>query len=48
VPLESETHGAEDVAIFARGPKAHLFHGVQEQTFIYQVLAKALRFTPGE
>lgn len=48
VPLDSETHGAEDVAIFARGPKAHLFHGVQEQTYIYQVMAKALRFTAGE
>jgi len=48
VPLDSETHGAEDVAIFARGPMAQLFHGVQEQTFIYQVMAKALRFNPGD
>lgn len=42
VPLELETHAAEDVAIFAAGPKAHLFHGVQEQSYIYQVMAKAL------
>lgn len=47
IPLENETHAAEDVAIFASGPKAHLFHGVQEQSYIYQVMAKALRFKPG-
>ncbi|MBD9361711.1 alkaline phosphatase [Methylomonas sp. EbB] len=47
VPLGSETHGAEDVAIFAFGPKAHLFHGVQEQSYIYQVMAHALRFKAG-
>ena len=44
VPLATETHGAEDVAIFAFGPKAHLFHGVQEQSYIYHVMAHALRF----
>lgn len=48
VPLDNETHGAEDVAIFAIGPKAQLFHGVQEQSYIYQVMAKALGFTAGE
>lgn len=34
VPLGSETHGGEDVAVFARGPWAYLMHGVQEQTFV--------------
>lgn len=48
IPLSSETHAAEDVAIFATGPQAHLFHGVQEQSYIYQVMAKALRFNPGQ
>ena len=33
-PLESETHGGEDVQIFASGPMSHLFTGVHEQTFI--------------
>lgn len=48
IPLGSETHGAEDVAIFAGGPQAHLFHGVQEESYIYQVMAKALKLKPGQ
>lgn len=48
IPMGSETHAAEDVAIFASGPKAHLFHGVQEQSYIYQVMAKALKFKAGQ
>lgn len=42
VPLKSETHAGEDVAIFAGGPKAHLFSGVQEQTHVYYVMKHAL------
>ena len=42
VPLTSETHAAEDVAIFAGGPKAYLFQGVQEQSYIYYVMKDAL------
>ena len=34
VPLHSETHGGEEVAIYARGPMAHLFHGTHEQNYI--------------
>ncbi|KAK3603506.1 hypothetical protein CHS0354_030359 [Potamilus streckersoni] len=41
VPLDSETHGGEDVAIFARGPMSHLFHGVHEQHYIAHVMAYA-------
>jgi alkaline phosphatase len=48
IPMENETHAAEDVAIFAQGPKAHLFHGIQEQSYIYQVMASALKFNPGQ
>uniref|UniRef100_A0AAY4EWN3 alkaline phosphatase n=1 Tax=Denticeps clupeoides TaxID=299321 RepID=A0AAY4EWN3_9TELE len=40
-PLDSETHGSEDVAIFAKGPMAHLFHGVQEQSYIAHAMAYA-------
>ncbi|XP_030646976.1 intestinal-type alkaline phosphatase-like [Chanos chanos] len=46
VPLESETHGSEDVAIFAKGPMAHLFHGVQEQSYIAHVMAYAACIEP--
>nr|XP_048284904.1 alkaline phosphatase, germ cell type-like [Myodes glareolus] len=41
VPLSSETHGGEDVAIFARGPQAHLLHGVQEQNYVAHIMAFA-------
>uniref|UniRef100_A0A8C3VUG1 alkaline phosphatase n=1 Tax=Catagonus wagneri TaxID=51154 RepID=A0A8C3VUG1_9CETA len=46
VPLDSETHGGEDVAVFARGPQAHLVHGVQEQTFVAHVMAFAACLEP--
>lgn len=42
IPLESETHGGEDVAIYARGPSAHLVHGVMEQHWVYYVMRDAL------
>ncbi|XP_033885251.2 intestinal-type alkaline phosphatase-like isoform X1 [Acipenser ruthenus] len=41
VPLSSESHGGEDVAVFARGPMAHLFQGVKEQNYIAHVMAYA-------
>lgn len=41
VPLTSETHGGEDVAIYAQGPMSHLFHGVHEQHYIAHVMAFA-------
>ena len=41
MPLYSETHSGEDVVIFARGPQAHLVHGVQEQNYIAHVMAFA-------
>jgi alkaline phosphatase len=43
VPLSSETHAGEDVAIFAKGPNAHLFRGTLEQSMIYWIMADALR-----
>ncbi len=44
IPLGSETHSGEDVAIYASGPAAHLFRGVQEQNYVFHVMAYALRF----
>lgn len=41
VPLDAETHGGEDVAIYAKGPMAHLFHGVKEQNYVAHVMAYA-------
>ncbi|XP_062402061.1 alkaline phosphatase, tissue-nonspecific isozyme [Sardina pilchardus] len=41
VPLSYETHGGEDVAIFSKGPLAHLLHGVKEQNYIPHVMAYA-------
>jgi alkaline phosphatase len=46
VPLSSETHAGEDVAIFAKGPNAHLFRGTLEQSMIYWIMADALRLPP--
>lgn len=40
-PTKSETHGADDVAIFAKGPWAHLFTGVMEQNVIPHLVAFA-------
>ncbi|XP_042272901.1 intestinal-type alkaline phosphatase-like [Thunnus maccoyii] len=48
VPLDSETHGIEDVAIFAKGPMSHLYHGVQEQSYIAHVMAYAACLEPYE
>lgn len=44
VPMTSETHAGEDVGIYAKGPNAHLFRGVQEQHVIYHIMADALGF----
>ena len=41
LPMLSETHGGDDVAILAAGPYAHLFHGIVDENYIYHVLAYA-------
>lgn len=38
IPMDSETHGGEDVAIYARGPGAWLFDGTVEQHYIFHVM----------
>lgn len=43
VPLISETHSGEDVAIFAVGANAFMFQGVMEQNWIFYVMRDALK-----
>lgn len=38
VPLNSETHGGEDVTVYARGPGAHLVAGTLEQNVLFHVM----------
>ncbi|XP_059488000.1 alkaline phosphatase 4-like isoform X2 [Neocloeon triangulifer] len=42
----SETHGGEDVAIYAIGPYSHLFNGVFEQSYVAHAVSCAGRFGP--
>ncbi|XP_066946180.1 alkaline phosphatase, tissue-nonspecific isozyme-like [Macrobrachium rosenbergii] len=41
-----ETHGGEDVAVYASGPMAHLFHRVHEQTYVAHVMGYAACIGP--
>jgi alkaline phosphatase len=43
VPARAETHGGEDVPIYASGPWAHLFQGVVDQQYIFHVMNYAGR-----
>ena len=40
-PLSSETHGGDDVIVYARGPWSHLYAGSFEQNFIPHAMAFA-------
>jgi alkaline phosphatase len=42
IPAEDDTHGGEDVAVYARGPGAAQIHGVMEQNEIFNVMNEAL------
>jgi alkaline phosphatase len=42
VPLANESHSGSDVPVYATGPGAALFHGVQEQSYLYYAIADAL------
>lgn len=44
VPLGSETHSAEEVAIYAIGPQASQFRGTVKNSYIAQVMRRALDF----
>ena len=41
VPLYSETHAGEDVALYAQGPGAQKARGVIEQNVIYDIIRSA-------
>lgn len=43
VGLESETHGGEDVGVYASGPWSHLFTGNYEQNNIPVAMAYAAK-----
>jgi len=45
VPLTSESHGGEDVAIFASGPWSHLFNGVVDENYIFHVMNYATKIS---
>lgn len=42
IPMTSETHSGEDVAVMSTGPWSHLFRGVIEQNVIFHVMLKAV------
>ncbi|KAI8431966.1 hypothetical protein MSG28_004499 [Choristoneura fumiferana] len=41
--LDENSHGGGDVAIYARGPYAHLIHSVHEQNFVFYAISYAAR-----
>jgi len=47
VNLTYETHGGDDVAVFATGPWAHLFVGTYEQNYLPYAISYAGNFGPG-
>ena len=43
IPMSTETHSGTDVAVYAKGPAAHLLSGVYEQNYIFHVMQYAMR-----
>jgi alkaline phosphatase len=48
MPLSSETHSGEDVAVFARGPGAEAVRGSMEQNALFHVIAQSSDTIRGE
>jgi alkaline phosphatase len=42
VPMDYETHGGEDVALYAVGPQSQLFSGTLEQHWVFHALKYAM------
>ncbi|KAH9632369.1 hypothetical protein HF086_011869 [Spodoptera exigua] len=47
IPLNYETHGGDDVAVFARGPHHSMFTGLYEQSQLPHLMAYAACIGPG-
>jgi len=45
IPAEDDTHGGEDVPVYARGPGAEYFHGVIEQNEVFRIIDRAARLS---
>jgi alkaline phosphatase len=43
VPWGSDGHSGEDMPIYAGGPGANLFHGVQEENYIFHAIVEAMK-----
>ncbi|MEM1361920.1 MAG: alkaline phosphatase [Pseudomonadota bacterium] len=43
IPKSAETHSGEDVAIYAKGPYAHLMTGTVEQNYVFHVMDYAMK-----
>ena len=48
MPLGSETHSGDDVAVFARGPGSEAVHGSMEQNALFHVVAQSSDAIRGE
>lgn len=46
IPLKDETHGGEDVGVYASGPESYLFVGNYEQSYIPLLMAHAAQIGP--
>nr|XP_053635487.1 alkaline phosphatase-like [Cherax quadricarinatus] len=47
-PAMEETHGGEDVALWAIGPMAHLFHRTHEQNYVAHAMAYSACIGPSQ
>lgn len=47
IPLGSETHAGEDVAVYAGGPFAQLIRHTAEQSYLFQVMEHAVNLRKG-
>ena len=48
VPLKWDAHSTEDVSVHASGPMAHLFNGVQEQSYVAHAMMYASCVGPNQ